>query len=366
MTLERNCLLLLKWLTVKVNSLHMITSKPLLFFLCIQVMASPIVYSKESPRDLIKGSAYTKPSNLVDVENGRRLNLYCLGKGSPTVIFESGLTEPINNWGFVQPSIAQTTRACSYDRAGVGFSDPLTRPATSINIVEDLHRMLLAENIKPPYVLVGHSTGGLSARLFAHTYPGEVVGMVLIDPSDENQLQESRKLYPEKTDEQWQADISTFLQAQRDCLKQAEKGFVKGSEIEVACKFDQYQQLSEDVQKATHVFQMKLPFWQAQVSELESFYSTSAEQLRKARQSFGTMPLIVLTETRVPPKNISTKQLKRWKSHYDLWKRFHINQANLSSRGIHEIVPNAGHHIQLDNPVAVERAVLRVLRMADE
>ena len=324
-----------------------------------------VVFADEKDRPLIDGAAYTKASHLVEIEPGRRLNLYCLGEGSPVIIFESGLTEPINNWGWVQPLVSRTTQACSYDRAGVGFSDPITRSATSANIVDDLHRMLNSANIKPPYVLVGHSTGGLSARLYAHTYPDEVVGMVLVDPSDENQVTKSRKLYyPEETDEQKQADISAFLQTQKDCMNEAMKGFLPGTELAKKCRIGQYKQLSAAVQQATNNFQMKLPFWQAQVSELESFYYASAEQLRRARKSFGNMPLIVLTETRIPPRNASAEKLALWKSSYDLWKSFHIEQAKLSSRGFQEIVPDAGHQIPFDKPEVVENAILRILKMA--
>lgn len=335
----------------------------LLVNILILLIVPPFSFAKEKDRPLIHGVAYTKASRLVEVESGRKLNLYCLGEGSPVVIFESGLTEPINNWGWVQPSVARTTKTCSYDRAGVGFSDPINRPSTSANIVDDLHRMLKAANINPPYVLVGHSAGGLSARLYAHTFPDEVVGMVLVDPSDENQVPESRKLYPEYSDEQWQADIDSFLQSQRDCMNGAKKGFSSNTALTKKCKFDPRKQLSNAVQKATNDFQNKFPYWQAQVSELESFYYKSAEQLRKARQSFGDMPLIVLTETRVAPENVSQEKLARWQSSYDLWKVFHVKQAKLSTRGVQETVPDTGHQIQLEKPEAVINAILKILQM---
>ena len=331
----------------------------------ILLASSLAVNASEIERPLIDGAPYIKPSRLVKVDGDRKLNLYCLGEGSPTIIFESGLTEPINNWGWVQPSIAKSTKACSYDRAGVGFSDPLTRPATSENIVDDLYRLLKTAKIQPPYVLVGHSTGGLSARLFAHTYPDEVVAMVLVDPSDENQVTESRKLNPSKTQSEWQSELNAFIQTQKDCLNQAKLGFVEGTEIHTKCKFEQYKQLSNAVQVATDQFQMRLPFWQAQVSELENFFLTSEEQLRKARRSFGDIPLIVLTESKVPPEEISTKARAEWQARYDLWKKLHVEQSKLSRRGIQKVVPGAGHHIMLDKPEAVEEAINQVLKMLD-
>ena len=97
---------------------------------------------------VIDDPAYTRPQRLVEVEPGRKLNLYCVGKGSPTVIFESGLTDDMAVWGMVQREIGQHTRACAYDRAGVGFSDPARRASDSANIVDDLHRLLAAASIK--------------------------------------------------------------------------------------------------------------------------------------------------------------------------------------------------------------------------
>jgi len=87
----------------------------------------------------------------VTVEAGRQLNLYCTGRGAPTVVFDSGLGDGTKAWGLVQSVIAAHTRACSYDRAGLGFSDPSARPGTNANSVDGLHRLLHAAGIKPPY-----------------------------------------------------------------------------------------------------------------------------------------------------------------------------------------------------------------------
>ena len=153
---------------------------------------------------VIDGVAYTQPQRMVEVERGRRLNLYCVGTGAPTVVFESGLGVTLSNWGFVQPEIAKNTRTCSYDRAGLGFSDPASRASNSENITDDLHRLLISAAIQPPYVLVGHSYGGLTARLYAYTYPAEVVGMVLVDPTTEDQVEAYRALdIKKRTAAQW-------------------------------------------------------------------------------------------------------------------------------------------------------------------
>lgn len=316
---------------------------------------------------MIDGTAYTRPQHMVEIEPGRRLNLYCVGNGSPTVIFEAGLTDPINVWGYVQPVVARMTRTCSYDRAGVGFSDAGKRPATSANIVDDLHRLLNAAEIKPPYVLVAHSYGGLNARLYAYTYPTEVAGMVLVDPSDENQTEGYRQLDPEKrTPEQWDAyAIEPSLEIRRECIAAANVGFVPGTALFKKCSFPQYPQLSEAVQIATIKFQMQPAFQHAQLSEEENVFRASADQVRTARRSYGNMPLIVLTKSAgSPPKNqLTPEQRTQKEARYKMWVNLHAEVARLSTRGVNEIVPGSGHGIQLEQPKAVNEAIIRVLQM---
>ena len=118
---------------------------------------------------LADNTAYASAQQRVDI-GGRKLNLYCIGSGSPTVVFESGLSDWSFSWALVQPQIALRTRACSYDRAGLGYSDPATRSSRSAHMVDDLHRLLRAARVAPPYVLVGHSMGGLNVRLYADRF----------------------------------------------------------------------------------------------------------------------------------------------------------------------------------------------------
>src|SRR5256885_2868437 len=130
------------------------------------------------------------PGQRIDV-GGFKMHIHCTGQGSPTVILESGLGDTYVSWHKVQPQIAKFARVCSYDRAGLGFSDPSSQPRTSKVMAEELHALLTAANVAPPYVLVGHSMGGFNVRLFASLYRSEVVGIVLADsshPDQENRL----------------------------------------------------------------------------------------------------------------------------------------------------------------------------------
>ena len=135
---------------------------------------------------------YTHPHDLVDIGHGRKMNLLCMGDGATTVVFDSGLSDWSSIWALVQPVVAKTTRACSYDRAGMGYSDPSDSPFRSpFAIVEDLHTLLHTAKIATPVVLVGHSLGGFNMKLYAALYPEDVAGLVLVDPSEDRSYERS-------------------------------------------------------------------------------------------------------------------------------------------------------------------------------
>jgi hypothetical protein len=118
--------------------------------------------------------------DAVDV-GGRHMYVECSGSGSPTVLLEAGFGGTSNNWATVLPELGRTTRTCAYDRAGLGASDPIPGVHDAGDEIKDLERLLDRARIKPPYVLVGHSYGGLLARLFAYAHPDQTGGIVLVD-----------------------------------------------------------------------------------------------------------------------------------------------------------------------------------------
>jgi pimeloyl-ACP methyl ester carboxylesterase len=120
------------------------------------------------------------PGSIVDV-NGHYLYFVCVGTGSPTVVLEAGFGGAIRNWRDVQQQLGRSTRTCSYDRAGLSGSSAIPGVHDAGDEIRDLERMLDRAEIEPPYVLVGHSYGGLLVRLFAHDHPGDVAGIVLVD-----------------------------------------------------------------------------------------------------------------------------------------------------------------------------------------
>ncbi|MBI2381788.1 MAG: alpha/beta hydrolase [Gammaproteobacteria bacterium] len=327
-------------------------------------------FAGDSTALLIDDDAYLHPQVLVEVEPGRKLNLYCTGTGSPTVVFDAGLTDPMNVWGFVHPAISKKTRACSYDRGGIGFSDEPRRASTSANIMDDLHKLLAAAHIDPPYVLVGHSAAGLNMKLYAYTYPKDIAGMVLVDPSHEDQRDEFRKLDPRKLGaEDWDTQVvNPGLDLRRDCIKAAGAGLVPGTDEYKKCGFPQYPQLSKPVQAATVRMQMTASFQKVQLSEEENVFRASANEVRAARRSLGKLPLIVLTADHPAPptKPLSAADLSLREARYALWAKLGQETAKMSSRGINRIVQGAGHVIQLEKPEAVIDAIEDVLGMTRE
>lgn len=131
-------------------------------------------------------AAYPPPGRLVDVD-GHRRHIWCTGTGAPTVILDTGLGGTAFDWGHVQPAVAAFTRVCSYDRAGMGYSDPGPRPRTSGQIVRELAALLDRSGVPGRVVLVGASIGGWNVRLFASTHAERAAGLVLVDARHEDQ-----------------------------------------------------------------------------------------------------------------------------------------------------------------------------------
>jgi pimeloyl-ACP methyl ester carboxylesterase len=125
----------------------------------------------------------------IDID-GRSLYVECQGSGSPTVILEAGLTGDHRTWEHVLPALAESTRACAYDRANIAPSDPAATPRTAQDAVDDLHALLDRAALDPPYVMVGFSFGGLISQLYAATYPDEIAGLILVESSHPDEAEQ--------------------------------------------------------------------------------------------------------------------------------------------------------------------------------
>jgi pimeloyl-ACP methyl ester carboxylesterase len=169
------------WMTVQARrNLRSRARRWVLYPVLIVLIFAGVGGSYETIQEQVERSS-AMPGRLVDV-GGRRLYLHCTGSGSPTVVLISGLAEASAYWGgWIAPVVSRNTTVCVYDRAGQGRSDPPPSPQDGVAVATDLHAMLDRAQIPGPYVLVGHSTGGVYARIFAARYPEQVDGMVMLD-----------------------------------------------------------------------------------------------------------------------------------------------------------------------------------------
>jgi len=137
----------------------------------------------ETVREAVDADAYPMPGQLIDV-GGHRLHLHCTGSGSPTVVLQPGGGDFSSAMAWIAPAVASQTRVCVYDRAGRGWSEPAEGPQDATQIATDLHTLLQRGGVPGPYVLAGHSFGGLYVLTYADRYPDEVAGMVLVDSTN--------------------------------------------------------------------------------------------------------------------------------------------------------------------------------------
>ncbi len=332
----------------------------------LSLLAFSSAFAAEETKKVIDDPAYIRGQRLVEVEPGRKLNLYCTGAGTPTVIFESGSGDDTSAWALVQPTISAHTRACSYDRAGLGFSDPGRRAGDSANIVDDLHRLLVAAAIKPPYILVGHSLGGVNVRLYADLHFDEVAGMVLVDTADEDWLDYAWTILPEQNSREhlyaanWQG-----WQQDRDCVAAAEKGLVEGTEEFKRCVPDPDPRYSAAINAVWLKRNRSADHLRAVLSEEESFRTASKKEVNAARRWYGNIPLIVLKSSLITKLGTGERQEYR-----DAINHLHLfledQYAALSTRGVVRIVPDSNHYIQMSQPQAVIDAILEVLNDTQE
>ena len=295
------------------------------------------------------------PGKVIDL-GGYKLHLNCTGNGSPTVVLSAGAGDFSSDWALVQSKVAAFTRVCSYDRSGAAWSDLGPKPRTIYQEIFDLERLLRTAGETGPYVLVGQSLGGMVARLFAQKYPRETAGVVLVDSfSEDAQLGMNGKLVrirllakdrpvptPRSTVTPEDALTPTELKAAQDFIKQ-----VIGKPT-IDPPFDK---LPPDAQRARlwAVVQPKL-FAQGDDYLAEISAKAYAEAQSNAHP-LGDIPLIVLARSRSDyPANVAA-----------LLTAEHTTQqaklATLSTTGTEIIVPNSGHHIQLDAPDAVVDAI---------
>ena len=323
------------------------------------ISCQPAVASPQRPP--FDPAPYVHPQRLVTIAPGRRLNLFCTGHGRPVVVLDAGLGGPTTAWASVQPTVSGFTEVCSYDRAGQGFSDPGPLPRDTSALVGDLHALLHAASLPPPYVLVGHSLAGLDALLFADRYLPELAGMVLVDPSFAHQQEVLGQVSgAAKILAQDVSDMSP-------CMTAARAHRLPTMPALVDLCLDHDPTYSPALTKVLDQMALSPDHWASLTSEMASFRlipggpnsDVDSTELDHDARSLDHLPLIVLTAGNsnagfdLPAPQIAT--LKQ------LGMAGHDRIAALSSVGRNQMVPDTGHYIQLYQPQVVIAAIREVV-----
>lgn len=321
--------------------------------------------SAGSPADIV----YAQPGQLVDV-GGFRLNLYCMGSGSPTVVFDSGWEDWAPAWSAVQPQIARWTRACGYDRAGAGFSDPGPMPRTIVRIARELHTALHRANIAGPYILVGNAFGGDNVRTFADLYMGEVAGLVMDDADSDD-------VGPKAMQEDQHRREVEILSRLRDC-RNAVAGHKplpalppRPGQPQRSCAQQFFRGLpevawsSELNTKLLEIAQTRVVLYDAYLSEMEQMPADET-WLQQHRRSFGSRPIRVLTSGNHGVGHLESKPPDTPK-HLEYEQQTTLAQARwlaLSSNSKQMFARNSSEYIQFDDPQTVIDAIREVYDQA--
>ena len=298
------------------------------------------------------------PGRLVQVVT-HKLHLLCRGTGSPAVVFDAALGGSSLSWTYVQPAVAGFTTACAYDRAGFGWSDAGPMPRTAERIAAELHEMLATAGVPPPYVLVGHSFGGLTVRAYVERHPGEVAGLVFVDPA-----------HPEEWREPSTADRERLARGVTLCRRGATaaragiaslvarlasagaldlaRGIAAAVSRRTLHRSDE--QILAPVTKLPMEARAVLRWMWTQPRYFEALGSQIANVCASAAAihltpDYGRLPLITISSTEASDRR---RQLQG-------------ALAARSSRGRHIVAKDSGHWIPLDEPEIVVEAIRDVV-----
>jgi pimeloyl-ACP methyl ester carboxylesterase len=289
-------------------------------------------------------SLYPAPGQTYRVD-GYKMHLYCIGSGTPTIVLDSGLGDDFLIWGRVQPDLARVTRVCSYDRAGLGWSENRPGLRDSNTIADQLHMLLQQAGISEPTVLMGHSLGGLNVRAYASRFPQEIVGLVLVDSSVPEQLAQLSRSVLEFHSHFYRVELKWMQWKTAFGIQR-----VFGRCGQTPAGYEAYSGLI----KADDC----IPFELATIKrEFDSFERSCGEVEHTG--PFPSLPILIFSEdpnNQQPdnPANISADFSLSWNSLQESLKR-------LSPRSRRVIAKGSSHYIQSERPELLIKEVTQLI-----
>lgn len=290
------------------------------------ILAGTVYESAAEAADI---QAYPPPGQMVDV-GGYRLHINCTGTGSPTVIIDAGYGAWSLEWTWVQTEVAKTTQVCTYDRAGMGYSEAGPLPRNAEQFAKELQTLLERAQIPGPYVMAGHSLGGLPVRVFVHDYPTDVVGIVLIESMSPGQMTQPAEIAAQTPSSSSGSSLPS-LAARIGLVRLLSAQFIT-------------QGLPPETQAAYTAFSVTPRFVQAWSDEGASIQDSLAQAATVT--SFGDLPVIVLTGALDQSPG---------------WQTMQAELLELSSNSRQVLAENSGHNIQIDQPEAAVAAILEMV-----
>ena len=308
--------------------------------ICFAMLAGAVYQFQKTTADL---TAFPPPGRMISV-NGVNLHLFCMGSGFPTLILEAGLGESSLSWYSVQSKLAQNMRVCSYDRPGLGWSQLINAPIQVEDVAKNLHTLLNNAGISPPYVLVGHSRGGIYVRAFYRQFPAETRGIVLVDSSHE---QSPMHQYPHAAWDYWKQAMQIAI---AEPLSRV--GLVRLMGVADADR--RPSPLPAEALAAKTAVQNRTDTARAVVNEI-AVMRQGLSATTPPPTNLGNPPLLVLTSGNLVDQSLVEREAEKSGKNIETQKalaRIHRTEqddlAALSSNSRHIIVKNSGHFIMQD------------------
>lgn len=319
--------------------------------LILALLAAAVIFGQVKQRTL--RAAFPAPGQLVDV-GGYKLHLHCQGVGSPTILLEAGQGESSLTWATLQPELAKSTRVCAYDRAGYGWSERSPLPRTVSNMVDELHTLLERAEIAGPYLLVGHSVGGLNVRLFAQRYPQTVAGMVLVDPSHEAMIT--------RLPADWQAYLQSEMKSGQRLLQIMALLSATGLSTLAPGMIKADARLPIETQRTVTALQrMDSRYFSTLAAELADSEVSLAHMRRAQVTNLGDIPLVVIKAGKATGTT-QPANLQPFTPTYDLQAEL----AAQSSRSKLMVAQQSDHYVHYDEPALVRNVIQEVLHSKKE